>query len=214
MSSMLDIIAAMLIGSILLLVSIRAMDAGLEQFVNYNIDAIVQNELINTTDIMQFDLRKMGFGIPENEQATIIQSADSTHVHFLISLNYLDDAIPDTIEYSVFASDTATFVDTMIVIYAINRTAKISGESTTSGYVGAVANNNVFRFLDQSGTPTTVLQAIRMVEVSLVAMNPKIYTNSDVLAALNPQDRMIEIRKLAKESYMRHSRVVSKNLRR
>jgi len=213
LASLLDIISAILIGSILLLVSIKAMDAGLQYFVNHNADAIVQDELISLTQILQDDLRKMGYGIPEADQSTIIQNAQSDNIKFLALLNSAD-AVPDTVEYSISTSDTVAIIDTSIVTFRLNRNVKITGDSTVSGDVGIITNNAVFTYLDQSGTETAVTQSIKMVEVTLVAINPSIYVSSDVLAADNAEDRMVEIRKLMQESFWRQTRVISKNLRR
>lgn len=204
----------MIIGSILLLIAMTAMDNAVCQFVNHNIDAIVQNELVETTGIMQYDLRKMGYGIPENQQANIIQIAQPTRVKFLANLNTSVDAIPDTIEYYIAPFDTITFIDTSFVLYGINRTVKVSGASAQSGQIGSIANNAVFRFLDQIGDSAEVNQSIKMVEVTIVAMNPNIYVSEEVLKAAGPEERMSELRKLVRQSYWRQTRVVSKNLRR
>ena len=189
------------------------MDAGLQYFVNHNADAIVQDELISLTQILQDDLRKMGYGIPEADQSTIIQNAQSDNIKFLALLNSAD-AVPDTVEYSISTSDTVAIIDTSIVTFRLNRNVKITGDSTVSGDVGIITNNAVFTYLDQSGTETAVTQSIKMVEVTLVAINPSIYVSSDVLAADNAEDRMVEIRKLMQESFWRQTRVISKNLRR
>jgi hypothetical protein len=213
LASLIDIISAMLVGSILLLVSIKAMDAGLQQFVNHNTDAIAQDELIGMTEIIQNDLRKMGYGIPEADQASIIQSAQSANIQFLSILNSADE-IPDTVDYLVAELDTITFVDTLMVLYGITRTVKISGSSTVSGIVGVITNNDIFSYLDQMGEETAVVQSIKMVEVTLVAMNPNVYLSDEVIAANNAVDRMVEIQKLITGSYWRQTRVISKNLRR
>ena len=226
MSSMIDIIGGIMIGSILLLVSMTAMDNALQQFVNHNADAIVQNELASLSDIIQDDLRKMGYGIPEALQTQIINVADSSRLVFISNLNldrdYYEsvhgnlhiDAIPDTVEFVVTAFDTITFIDTSIVLFNINRTVKVSQEATVSGSIGTISNNNVFRYLDQVGQEVTYQPATVMVEVTLIALNPNIYISDEVIAADNPVDRMRELRKLLRESYWRQTRVISKNLRR
>jgi len=214
MASMIDILGAMFIGSILILIAMTAMDNGVRQFVNHNVDAIVQNELVVTTEILQYDLRKMGYGIPENQQSNIIQIAQPTQVKYISNLNSDNDTIPDTIEYSITPFDTVTFIDTSFVLYGIERTVKLSDEATVSAQISVISNNTVFRFLDQIGDSAEVIQAINMIEVTLVAMNPHVYVSEEVLGAGGPEERMIELRKLIRESYWRQTRVVSKNLRR
>ncbi len=223
---MIDILGGMVIGGILLIVAISAMDNAVEQFVNHNADAIVQNELTGLTQIIQHDLRKMGYGIPENQQNTILRIGQPTHLKYLTNLNmerdyFADqhgnlhiDVIPDTIEYQIAVFDTVNFIDTSIVLYSVTRTVKVTQENPSVSYIGTIVNNSVFRYLDQIGNPTGVLPATKMIEVTLVAMNPNIYINNDVLLALGPVERMRELRKLIRESYWRQTRVISKNLRR
>lgn len=211
---MIDIIGGFFVGTILLLIAMTAMDNGVRQFVNHNADAIVQNELATTSEIIQNDLRKVGFGIPEAQQATIIQTAQPTHFEYLSNLNPTTDLVPDTIEYSISAFDTVSFIDTSIVLYAIYRRVHIVGAASKTGQVGTIANNQVFRYLDQVGRPVTYIPATKMVEVTMVALNPNIYVSDEVLQASGPQERMIELRKLLRESYWRQTRVISKNLRR
>lgn len=226
MSTMIDILGGMIIGSILLLVAMTAMDNGVRQFVNHNADAIVQNELAGLSDVIQNDLRKMGYGIPESMQHQIVQTADSDHLVFITNLNldrdYYEsvhgnlhtDAIPDTIEFSVAPFDTITFFDTSLVLYGINRRVVVSQEATATGQIGTISNDNVFRYLDQVGRPVSYMPATVMVEVTLVALNPNVYISDEVIQADNPVDRMRELRKLLRESYWRQTRVISKNLRR
>ena len=226
MSTMIDIIGGIMIGSILLLVSMTAMDNALQQFVNHNADAIVQNELASLSDIIQDDLRKMGYAIPEAHQTQILKVADSNHVVFISNLNqdrdYFEvvhgnlhtDQIPDTVEFRVLPFDTIVFMDTSIVLYSINRRVKVSQESEVSGSIGTISNTSVFRYLNQVGQEVSYIPATVMVEVTLIAVNPNIYISDEVIEANDPVERMRELRKLLRESYWRQTRVISKNLRR
>lgn len=226
MSTMIDIIGGIMIGSILLLVSMTAMDNALQQFVNHNADAIVQNELASLSDIIQDDLRKMGYAIPEAQQTQILQVADTNRVVFISNLNqdkdYFSsvhgnlhtDQIPDTVEFSVAPLDTIVFMDTSIVLYSINRRVKVSQETEVSGSIGTISNTSVFRYLNQIGQEVAYIPATVMVEVTLIAVNPNIYISDEVIEADDPVERMRELRKLLRESYWRQTRVISKNLRR
>jgi len=222
MQTLIDIAGAMFIGGILLIVAMTAMDNGLQSFVSNNADAIVQNELVELSRIMQFDLRKMGYGISESASTSIIQTAESGHLKFLSNLNLLEpyggsggtDEIADTVEYQVVPFDTMNFIDTSIVTYSLYRTVKVVGVTTEANHVGTITNTDVFRYLDQAGNEVSYVPSTKMVEVTFVAMNPDIYLNDEVLLASAPQERMRELRKLIKESFWRQTRVVSKNLRR
>jgi hypothetical protein len=212
MQSMIDILGAMMIGSILLLMAMSSLDAGLQRFVNHNADAIVQNELAGLSEIIQEDLRKMGYGIPEAESGDIIQIAQANRLKFLSRVN--SDAVADTIEYLISALDTITFIDTSIVLYGITRTVTIASGSTNSGHVGTISIPTIFRYLNQVGVEVVLITATRMVEVTLVSLNPNIYLSDEVFIASSPAERMVELRKLLRESYWRQTRVISKNLRR
>jgi len=226
MSTMIDILGGMIIGSILLLVAMTAMDNGVRQFVNHNADAIVQNELASLSDVVQNDLRKMGYAIPESMQHQIVRVADPDHLVFISNLNIDSDyyqavhgnlhtdAVPDTIEFTVQPFDSITFFDTSLVLYGINRRVVVSQEATVSSQIGTISNDNVFRYLDQVGRPVSYMPATVMVEVTLVALNPNVYISDEVIQADNPVERMRELRKLLRESYWRQTRVISKNLRR
>ena len=79
----------------------------------YHFLTIVQNELADLSLIIQQDLRKMGYSIPEAQLGQIIQVGTPNHLRFISNLN-IDrdyyagmhgnlhtDATPDTIDYSV-----------------------------------------------------------------------------------------------------------------
>ncbi|MFH0883214.1 MAG: hypothetical protein V2A56_09540 [bacterium] len=222
MQSLIDIMGAMFIGGILILVAMTALDSGLQAFVNNNADAIVQNELADLSRTMQFDLRKMGYSIPEAQSTSILQIALTNRLKFLTNLNLSEpyngtggiDSTPDTIEYRVTPFQTYNFIDTSIVLYGLYRTVKVVGHATETLQVGTITNTDVFRYLDQAGNPVVYIPATKMVEVTFVSLNPEIYLNREVLLASSPQERMTELRKLVRESFWRQTRVVSKNLRR
>lgn len=222
MSTLIDIMGAVVIGGILLLVAMTAMDSGLQSFINSNADAIVQNELADLSRIMQHDLRKMGYSIPEAASDSIIQIAQPGRLKFITNLNQDQpypgtsgtDTTPDTIDYQVVAYDSMDFIDTAIVLYGLNRSVNVVGKATSNGQVGTITNSDVFRYLDQAGNEVSYIPATKMVEVTFVSLNPDIYLNDEVLLASDPVTRMTELRKLIKESFWRQTRVVSKNLRR
>jgi len=205
MGTILDILVASVIGSVLLLVGIKAIDNATQHFINYNADAIAQIVLADLNQILQEDLRKMGFGIPEYQQNTILVTAQPTHLKYLSNLNkerdyffnihgnlHTDD-VPDTIEYVIAPFDTVVFVDTSLVMYSITRTVSVTQETPVSGIVGLIANNSVFRYLDQLGEPAPIVDATKMVEVTLISVNPEIYRSSELLAAANPDTTQIQL---------------------
>lgn len=212
MQVLIDILTSVFVGGILLVTTMTAMDESVRQFVNHNADAIVQNELAGMTEIVQEDLRKMGYNVPESMQQQIIQQADSASVTFLASLN--GDATMDTIAYAVSPFDSVAFVDTVLVLYGVNRRVAEGGGTSSARMIGTIANPRVFRYLDQIGREVTVLQAAKMVEVTMIALNPSVYIDNAYLAAQTPAERAAALRDLVKLSFWRQTRVISKNLRR
>ncbi len=231
MSALLDIAGSAVLGGLLLLIAITAADTATQEFVNYQSDAIVQQNLTQMSRILEYDLRKMGFGVPEAQVNNILQIGRPNRLRFIAQLNLNPDSyapipgvtgfddIPDTIEYTITRADTTNFLDTVIVMYDINRrTASSAGVSETI-IIGRIGNNNVFRYLDQIGRPTAVLMAARMVEVTLTAFNPRVMLSpemvrSDLRNIRDRQFRKRELRRLLRASYWRQTRLVSKNLRR
>ncbi len=158
MSVILDIITAMFIGGFLLIMSFTASDNGTQAFLNYNADAITQMNLTNVSNTMQYDLRKMGFEVPEAQQGNIVQIAQPNHFKFLahlnknaqcnISVSGFSDNIVDTIDYLITPFEAINFTDTSVTIYDIQRTIKIVNESPRSMVIGKIGNQDVFRYLD------------------------------------------------------------------
>jgi len=208
-----------------------ATDTLTTEFYNYHADAITQNNLANISNIMQQDIRKMGYTIPEAQIGSILQQATPDHLNFITNLN-LDadyyaynhgnlhqDDIPDTIDYQITPYETITYFDTSLTTYKVLRTIKVSQEAIDSSMIGITGNLDVFRYLDQIGQETSVIPAIKMVEVTLTAYDPRIVLSRDyVMSQLDTvQDaryREGELRRLLRPSYWRQTRLVSKNLRR
>lgn len=219
MSSILDIIGGLLIGGMILLLTLAATDRGTREFFNYNSDAIVQNQLATMAYIIEYDLRKMGFGIDEVQQGTILQIATSNHLKFLTQLNNKTDVTPDTIEYNVVSDETIDYGDTTLIMYKVWRTIKIPGQQSKIQMIGKIGNNNVFRYLDQIGNPAEITQATKMVEVTLVAFNPRIvlspeFVTTQIDSIQGAELRKKELTRLLRPSFWRQTRLVSKNLRR
>ena len=225
MAEVYDIVASMIIGSMLVIMTLTALDSGITMFHNYNSDVISQDEIANLAEIIQYDLRKVGYGLPELEIEDVVLIAQYNHLKYIAHLNkdadfYAAihgnvhiDAVVDTVEYYIQPADTLDFIDTLIVIYDVVRIVKVSQETVESGPVGRIVNDSAFVFLNQMGTPVTVMAAIKMVEVTLIAFNPNIVLSTEFLK-LQGQERLDELERLLRESYWRQTRVLSRNLRR
>ncbi len=230
MTSMLDYIIATIIGGVILLITVTVTDTSTREFLNYNSDAITQINLANMSGIIEYDLRKMGYGVPEGEQILFI--AQPNRLKFIAHLNrdfdYYGHIIPhrdniaDTIEYLVTLAEVIDYGDTSLKMYKITRTLKISGEGVKSTDIGRIGNGVVFRYLDQIGNPVdpgTELIASKMVEVTLTAFNPRVVLSPELVrkevSSIQDQEfRKMELRRLLRTSFWRQTRLVSKNLRR
>ncbi|RMG64716.1 MAG: hypothetical protein D6715_09300 [Calditrichaeota bacterium] len=230
MGTILDLLGAQFIGGMILLLALVLTDQGVRQFLNMNSDAIVQQNLTQVSDIMEKDFRKMGYAIDEAKRGDIVQVADSSKIRFLAQLN-LDfdyyqslhgnlhkDDIPDTIEYRVEPFHAYTLGDTTIQLYKLTRRVVVSQEGTEEMSVGNIANPAVFRYFDQDRNPTAVLQAIRIVEITLTAYEPEIMLSPEmVMESVNQGDKTFkrnELMRLLRPAYWRQTKLVSKNLKR
>lgn len=231
MNALMDIIISMFMGSIIVLIAISATDSSTQEFFNQNSDAIVQRNLTQVSDIMQFDLRKIGFSIPEGPGSNIVQLADSNRFRFLAHLNMRPansievpgvstyDSIVDTLEYQILPDETFNFIDTSITTYKIHRRVVLTGHAPFNSMIGIIGNDDVFEYLNQLGQPVTVPLAIKMVQITLTAYNPRVILSPELvvsyIGSISDQTfRKKELRRILRASYWRQTRLVSKNLRR
>lgn len=219
MTSLLDIIGASIIGGMVLLLVLTMTDYGTREFFNYNSDAIMQANLAHMAHLAEYDLRKMGFGIDESQQSTILQIAQSNHLKFLTQLNYNVDTIPDTIEYKIIQAEVIDFGDTTLTMFNILRNVTVVQHSNESMNIGRIGNNNVFRYLNQIGEAVEIIQETKMVELTLITYEPRIILSPEfVTTKLNGIERADlrkrELQRLLRPSFWRQTRLVSKNLRR
>jgi hypothetical protein len=194
---------------------------------NYNADAIVQSQMVWSAEVIEYDLRKMGFGIPEHLHNSIIQIGTPNHLKFLSNLNLTIkydgattfDDIPDTIEYQILPSDTINFPDTTVVMYKIIKTVKISPNYSKTQMIGKIGNSDVFQYLDQIGDPVPTIIATKMVEVTLMAFSRDVMLSPELVSSKlkgieNKEIRRRELLQLLRPAFWRQTRQVSKNLRR
>lgn len=229
MGALLDIITASFIGGFLLVILLTATDTITTESFNYNADAITQQNLSSIASILQSDVRKMGFNIPEGNKANIVQVHEKNHLKFIAQLNEFQDyymaehgnihvdGIPDTIEYQVQYHETITYWDTSIVMYKVMRRAAISQEPTVVNMIGILGNDDVFRYLDKFENDTNNPAQMVIVELTLTAFDPRIVLSKDYVESIvdstqGKEYRDRELRRLLRPSYWRQTRLVSKNL--
>lgn len=228
MTTVIDIIGGLIVGGLLMLIAMNALDNQVTSFFNYHSDAITQQNLTNLSNTIQYDMRKMGFGVPEYEKTTILQVASADRIKFLSHLNKVPgmsisgvgsyDDVADTIEYRFLLSETINVADTTLTLYDVQRTVTMPPNVPETMVIGQVGNNRVFRYLDQIGNEVAVTIATKMIEVSLSAFDPQIILTPDLVAtglsAADSTDLNRQLRMLLRTSYWRQTRLISRNLNR
>ncbi len=114
-SVILDIMGSMIIGGILLLTLFRMNDNATRNTYNFSGELIVQQNLVTTVEVLEYDFRKIGycedpFALPHPEKDAIL-FADTSRIKFLTDIMeppYDDphgDGVIDTVEYFLSSAD-------------------------------------------------------------------------------------------------------------
>ena len=195
MSSLIDVIGSSIIGGFLLLLLFNVFDTTNEYFISHGDDLIVQQNLTSVAGILEWDLRKMGFMVPETEP-TILQ-ADSTTLKFKGDIN--KDFSVDTVEF--YLGPTTDLLTTQNpddrFVYR-----KLNGLPVNGAKVGVVTNFK-FEYLDQDGNEVSDLSSIKMIRINMKVENAAVYGNDP-----NPQKTKY------RTAIWQQTRLVSRNLRR
>lgn len=234
MSVLIDIISAAVVGGMLVLIALVTTDNGTQELVNYNAAKVVQLDLEQTTQIIEQDIKKIGFGIPETEQGNVLQTVLGNELKFLTHLNLnaetkmplpgvtTYDNIVDTIKYTITHYKAIDFGDTIVNLYNVKRSVNITSLKTLNATIGKIGNANIFTYLDQIGQTASSAAEVRIVEITLSAFNPKVLLSPSLVQndedleanvqAANSESRKREIRRLLRGSYWKKNRLILRNL--
>lgn len=232
MSSVIDILGAFFVGGMLLFLAMSASSVGMQEFYTLNADAITQQNLANTSAIINYDLRKMGFGIPEDDTTLFV--AQPNRLKFISQLNShptyqmpvsgvsYQDQIADTIEYTVEGADTVSYGNILVTRYQVTRTITVPPTAPQTTRIGEVADNSVFSYYNQAGATTSVLDQIDGIEIQLSAYNADIVLSPELVMQQILEDTggqsqdliQKEVRRLLRPAYWKQTRFSSRNLRR
>ncbi len=99
-STLIDILGSVIVGGMLLLILFRLNDAATENTYNYGGELIVQQNLVEVVQLLEYDFRKIGYckdweQIPDPSKSIIM--ADSNAISFLTDYN--SDGVVDTMHY-------------------------------------------------------------------------------------------------------------------
>jgi len=162
MSIMMDIVGSFIIGGLLLLAVVSAYTNVNEYALLSNMELEAQENLMEWTQLIQYDIRKIGYRVPN--PAGAIQTCDSVSISFLSDID--NNGSVDSVSYVLtspnYMPGTINPRDR-----ALYRT--VSGQ-TTGGSLGLTD----FRltYFDASGNPTLNPTAVKSIEVSLQIESP------------------------------------------
>ena len=158
MSTVIDLMGSFFIGGLVLLMILTAQSTLVQNAHERTMDLVVQGNMTTLVEILQYDVRKMGFGVPDSVDAVL--AADSTSVTFLADLEA--DGSVDTVVYSVSdasgASGTENPRDRLFF-------RQVNGG--TPGGINLCVTEFRLTYRDATGSETTVLTQIRSVEIAL-----------------------------------------------
>jgi hypothetical protein len=169
MGAILDIIVSFTVGGLILLIILAANDIAAENHAVYNGDMLVQEMLVSTAQVVEGELRNMGFGVAETV-ATILE-ADSNSISFLVDLGR-DGAPIDTIRYYVGPTSELSATQN-----EADRLLHRRVNSQPSMQIGAVTLFDV-NYITQGGdilsrpVPSGSLSEIHTIEVTMEVQNP------------------------------------------
>jgi hypothetical protein len=205
MSTIFDIIMSVLLGGILLLTVLCASDITAETSCMLNGDLFVQQMLISIVQIVEGEVRNMGYDVPDTTAAVV--SAEDTAIGFLEDMN-LDGNI-DTVRYFTgpVSEVKGTQNDSDRFLYRrVN--------SAPKNAIGVVTRFHL-RYFTQGEADTLTppvgalyLKSIRIVEITLEVQNP--YAEYRHQSQVKPGERNA----LYSSSMWRQTRLASQNLRR
>jgi len=205
MSTIFDIILSILIGGILLLSIISANDLALEVAFKMNGDTFVQQMLVSVVQIVEGEIRNMGYNVPDS-LATVVDARD-TSIAFLTDLDV--DGNIDTIRY--YTGSTGELSGTQ------NDSDRFLYRQVNSGQRSAVGTVTGFhlRYFTQAQAdtlvppiPTEDLGSIKIVEITLEVQNPYALYRRQTQIAPGERDALYST------SMWRQTRLASQNLRR
>lgn len=207
MSTIVDIILSVFIGGILLLVVLSANDITAETTYMLNGDLYVQQMLVSIVQIVEGEIRNMGYGIPETPPEAVVVDAKDTAIAFVEDLGL--DGFRETVRYYTgpVTELASTQNDSDRFLYRqVNDSPKNA--------IGVVTRFQL-RYFSQAQLDTLTppvapedLISIKIVEITLEVQNP--YALYRHQSQVGPGERNA----LYSSSMWRQTRLASQNLRR
>ncbi len=194
-----DLLGSAIIGGIIILTMNQMQGRAVEQADFYSMSRVAQRNLVSIAKIVEYDFRKMGYGVIDPTKA--ILQADTSSIKFLGDYNR--NGIMDTISYwlSPTSALTRTPNPNDRILYR-----KINSEPVLPLDYGLTR----FRlgFYDQDMNKVTLLPAIKIVEIKLeVQSQEALFNENNEIAHTNGKDFYPTV-------YWKQTRLTSRNLNR
>ena len=200
MSTIIDLLGSTIIGGMLLIMALNLIDTTNTFFYGQNDDLIVQQNLTTITQILEYNLRKMGFAVPE--KTTVIMTADSIELRFLGDAD--NDWAPDTVRF--FLGPTSELTSTANpndkFLYRTINSLPANGD-----IIGVVTHFN-FAYLNQDGLTVDTSNPINFSAIKMIRIT-MLVESQDVFSA-DPDPNSWVFRR----AFWQKTRLVSRNLRR
>ena len=174
MAVLIDILSSVFIGGFIILMAFGILDSTNKFLYSHNDDLIVQESLTSINTILEYDLDKMGFGVPENNNVVLL--ADSTHLQFLADLD--QNCQPDTVEYYVGSAVELSHTPNPSDFFVYR---KVNGLPANGSAIGVVTYFH-FTYLTQDGgivdtSNSLNLKNIKMIRTTMRIESPAVYGN-------------------------------------
>lgn len=205
MSSLMDIIYAMLFGGTLFIIVLNANDIAAENQSTFHGDMMVQQMLTSTAQLVEGEFRNMGFGVPE--KTVTVKYADTSSIAFLSDLGR-DGGVIDTIRYSLGAtselSSTQNELDRQLY-------RQVNGERPM--VVGIVTTFRLSYHTKGGEVLSMPVASDRLSEIHVVEVTMEVQ-NSNALARKSGEVKEGERSALYSSSLWQQTRLASQNSRR
>ncbi len=200
MGVILDIVNSIIIGGFIILMAFGILDSTNKFLYSHNDDLIVQQNLTAITSTLEYDLKKIGFAIPEHENIVLL--ADTNHMQMRGDVNR--DWKADTIEYYVGKPSELAHTQNPDDRFLYR---KINGLPTNGMRVGIVT---LFRFhyLDQDRVMVDISNPINWKKIKLVRTTMRVENPSVYSEDKNPNKNEYQT------AFWQETDLVSRNLRR
>ena len=201
MAVILDLVGSFIIAGFVLMMGLRLNANMANSNDSFKADVVVQESLVSLVQSVEFDFRKMGYGV--EDPTTVIRKADSTHIKFLSDVN--DDGVVDTVDWYLGGPIVSTPNPSDKILYR-KVSSSVAGVSTLVGSLPGVTKFSM-KYLDLEGHPIEVLSQIWIVETTLRVESPWKVQDREVM------DQSYGLWGYS-AAFWRQTRLASRNLRR